>query len=518
MAKYIIISGSPRAGGNSDAIAEFAVRELNESGAETEVFRVRDLDVSPCIGCDRCKQTGTCIFRDDASVLIEKLKTADGVILAAPVYYTSLPGTVKVLTDRFYVNYNPWQGIAQAPKDRKFGVVFTYGGTPDEVAEKAVDVAAYAFKDLGFGNHRSVLCGMDIEKTSFANNSDYKRKVKQLTDWMIKTGTANTYTQENIRLQFPSSNPLIKKLGRGNHNGELIYNASGVLFNAKFSELWVNLTSHYTAHEQWVAVLLNGTFISRFMVQPGNSKLCLLRGLDPATAKEVTIIRDTQLMIGETLTLHGLELDGELLPVRERKLKIEFIGDSITSGEGAIGSAAEQDWAGAFFSTLNPYTWKLAEKLDAELRVFSQSGFGVTCTWDGNDFGALPAFYENERIFMRDKNDFSEWQPDAVVINLGTNDVSGNAAPDKFQAAVLDFLRLVRRCNPSAHIVWATGMLGKPFVDEIAAAVTAFGDKNCSVLDLPEVTPETIGARGHPGALNHDQAAEALCEHLRDIR
>jgi lysophospholipase L1-like esterase len=220
-------------------------------------------------------------------------------------------------------------------------------------------------------------------------------------------------------------------------------------------------------------------------------------------------------MVGETLTIPGVELDGELLPVRARPHKIEVIGDSITSGEGAVGSVMEQDWVSAFFSATNAYPWKLAERLDADVQVFSQSGFGVTCSWDGSDFGALPKYYGQEIIFADAPHDFTEWQPDAVVINLGTNDFGANANPSVFKQGVLDFLKLVRKHNPKAYIVWAVGMAGRPFPVEIQSAIAEIADDNCGYLELPEQNSGTLGSRAHPGELCHEQAAQTLYEHLR---
>ncbi|MDR3277921.1 MAG: flavodoxin family protein [Oscillospiraceae bacterium] len=188
MSGCVIINGSPRAGGNSDAITELAVRELTSAGVAPEAFYVRDHAIAPCIGCDRCKKTDVCVFQDSAAEIIGKLLKADAALLIAPIYYTSVPGTVKVLIDRFYVNYNFERGLKAPNPARKFGVVFTYGGTPDAEVMKAVDLVNYAFRDLGCGAQRSVLCGMNVEKTSFSANGAYRRRVCDLTAWLSQGG------------------------------------------------------------------------------------------------------------------------------------------------------------------------------------------------------------------------------------------------------------------------------------------------------------------------------------------
>jgi multimeric flavodoxin WrbA len=183
--KIVIINGSPRASGNSDAMTRLAESRLG-GAASTEVFYMRQNAVIPCVGCDSCKETDECVHDDSAAALIGRLKRADGALLFTPLYYTSVPGVVKVLFDRFYVEYNPWRyGLKTPSPNRRFGVVFTYGGSPADVVERAVELSAYAFADLGFGSHKSVMCAMNIEKDSFEKNGEYRREVERLLDWML---------------------------------------------------------------------------------------------------------------------------------------------------------------------------------------------------------------------------------------------------------------------------------------------------------------------------------------------
>ncbi len=93
-----------------------------------------------------------------------------------------------------------------------------------------------------------------------------------------------------------------------------------------------------------------------------------------------------------------------------------------------------------FFSSLRDYAYLTAKELDAEYRVFSQSGWGVCNTWDNNPNGALPKYYRqicglmksdmNEELGGNENFDFSSWQPDVIVVNLGTNDASAFDQPE----------------------------------------------------------------------------------------
>ena len=86
----------------------------------------------------------------------------------------------------------------------------------------------------------------------------------------------------------------------------------------------------------------------------------------------------------------------------------------------------------------------------------------------------------------------------------------------------MDVLKKVRARNPDAWIVWAFGMLGEGRMGAVLRAAVAraaaeCGDSRMCYLALPAATPDTMGARQHPGAACHRQAAQVLTERLRSI-
>ena len=232
--------------------------------------------------------------------------------------------------------------------------------------------------------------------------------------------------------------PQVRALGR--HTGRdpltLFWTASGIELEFTGSELWVDLFADYEVVEPWVSVELNGAWVARFAVNPGKSRVCLFRGMTPGKAKHVRLLKDVQAMHDDPahlLQITGLEYaDGEFLPLPEPVYRLEFVGDSITSGEGAIGAKPEEDWVGAFFSAENHYGRLTADALGAEYRCISQSGWGIVSGWDNDVRHILPPYYtrvcgvamgqRNAALGAQQENDFAAWQPDAVIVNLGTND------------------------------------------------------------------------------------------------
>lgn len=193
--------------------------------------------------------------------------------------------------------------------------------------------------------------------------------------------------------------PQVRALGR--HTGRdpltLFWTASGMELEFTGSELWVDLFADYEAVEPWVSVELNGAWVARFAVNPGKSRICLFRGMTPGKAKHLRLLKDVQAMHDDPahlLQITGLEYaGGEFLPLPEPQYRLEFVGDSITSGEGAIGAKPEEDWVGAFFSAENHYGRLTADALGAEYRCISQSGWGIVTGWDNDVRHVMPPYY-----------------------------------------------------------------------------------------------------------------------------
>lgn len=340
----------------------------------------------------------------------------------------------------------------------------------------------------------------------------------------------------------------------------LFWTGSGVECNVKGSELWIEIEADYMCYEPWISIVINGVYISRQMVEKGRRWICLFRNMNPNVIKNVKVLKEVQAMSGDDahcLQVHGFKTDGTFESLEEKPYKIEFIGDSITSGEGSIGALQEEDWISMWFSTANNYAVMTANALNADYHIISQSGWGVLTGWDNNPYSALPLYYDkvcgllkgekNKALGANEVYDFASWQPDAIVINLGTNDGGAFNSPEwqdeitgkiykqrlnedgtyneedlnAFKEAVINFLIKLRKYNSKAHLVWVYGMLGTPMEAAICSAIKGYqaktADQDISYLQLPDTTDETIGARCHPGVKAHEAAAKVLGEYLSKV-
>lgn len=99
--KVLILSGSPRKGGNSDVLCDEFMRGALESGNNAEKIFVASEKIAPCSACYYCRDNGgKCIHKDDMADILQKMIDADVIVLASPVYFYSIDAQLKALIDR----------------------------------------------------------------------------------------------------------------------------------------------------------------------------------------------------------------------------------------------------------------------------------------------------------------------------------------------------------------------------------------------------------------------------------
>jgi multimeric flavodoxin WrbA len=142
--KIVILKGSPRVNGNSAVLADQAAKGAREAGAHVESFILHNMDISPCDACDTCLETGgVCVIKDDMQGLYPKLREADAILIASPIYWFTFSAQLKVCIDRWYAMQIPG-GHELSGKD--IGIVIAYGDT-DPYNSGAVN-AIYTFESM----------------------------------------------------------------------------------------------------------------------------------------------------------------------------------------------------------------------------------------------------------------------------------------------------------------------------------------------------------------------------------
>lgn len=100
----IAINGSPREKGNTFYALEMIANELKNQDITTEIIHIGNKNIRGCTACGGCfqNQDERCVIDDEVNGIIQKMKAADGIIIASPVYYASITGTMKCFLDRAF--------------------------------------------------------------------------------------------------------------------------------------------------------------------------------------------------------------------------------------------------------------------------------------------------------------------------------------------------------------------------------------------------------------------------------
>ncbi len=118
MKKVLILSGSPRKGGNSDLLCDEFRRGAIEANNQVVKINVADKKIAPCRGCYACEKTGACAIKDDMADVLQAIIDADVLVLASPVYFYSIDAQLKAVIDRTVAR---WLEV----KDKEFYYIAT---------------------------------------------------------------------------------------------------------------------------------------------------------------------------------------------------------------------------------------------------------------------------------------------------------------------------------------------------------------------------------------------------------
>lgn len=259
----------------------------------------------------------------------------------------------------------------------------------------------------------------------------------------------------------------------------------------------------------------------------GEKTYLVANGLAPGR-HTFALVKRTEGEEGATV-FRGLALDdgaGLLAPPPRPARRIEFFGDSITSGMGNEAPPAGGDELGKDKNIERSYAAIAARQLGAEAHFTSQSGIGVMISWFPF---TMPDFYDQLSAVGDNSSrwDFSRWTPDVVVVNLMQNDSWLIGRDHKLQpepdeagriAAYQAFVGQLRALYPKAYIVCALGSMdatrrGSPWPGYVSAAVDrlrAAGDRRIDTLFFP-----FTGYEKHPRVAQHQANADLLTALVR---
>lgn len=102
MKRIMVILGGGRVNGNTSQLAEAFMNGAKEAGHQVEIVSLNKLNVNGCIGCNACRYGKSCVQKDDFNLLVPRIKTADLIVFASPLYFWTISSKIKAFIERFY--------------------------------------------------------------------------------------------------------------------------------------------------------------------------------------------------------------------------------------------------------------------------------------------------------------------------------------------------------------------------------------------------------------------------------
>ena len=288
-----------------------------------------------------------------------------------------------------------------------------------------------------------------------------------------------------------------------------------------------------------VAVYLDGERVIDEMVDRREKELTVFEGDTERTA-EVRVVKLSE-STNSVCGVSAVETDGSIKPAAEKALKMEFIGDSITCGYGVDDPEHKLTFKTDTEDCTKTYAYKTAEALDADVNLVSYSGYGIcsgyTTNGKQNTNQLVPTYYDKfgfsyTSFGFEKKADTIEWdhskfEPDVIVINLGTNDASWAGSNEENQAVYIsmydEFVRHVREVHPDSYIICSLGIMGNQLYPCIESMVEAYrkdtGDERISafMFDVQDVNADGYATDWHPTEATHEKAAKKLTDYIREL-
>ncbi len=359
-------------------------------------------------------------------------------------------------------------------------------------------------------------------------------KTTQKKETQGKTDNPTEPVVEARTVKLLKNESLFKRLGRTHLTQTGIacdHIASGIEFTAVMKgDVKLKITSKIiktNSPKSYFTVYIDGERQDK-RYEVGGTQNLLIASFETQGEHTIKIVRQTEnnYTVSEfkELSFTGYMLDRP----EDKELYIEVIGDSITCGMGNIGvNGCSEPQSSLWEDGSQSYGYMLAEDLDADYSIISQSGIGLSASWDD----PMVPFYTCAS-YNRDtttQHDFKR-VPDLVIINLGTNDYfiggtnSGHAnkaqaTPEALKTKAKEFIELVRtKYGEDVPIIWTIGLIGvgQNYVDATKAAVTELGGEAVGLYFLKTAAGELGAGQNHPSINDNVSLKNQLIDLIND--
>lgn len=181
--KTLILNGSPRKNGDTAALVKLLTKMLK---GEYKIINTFYSNISPCTDCRRCQKNGVCGISDDMNEVYEYTKDCDNIVIASPIYFSELTGTLLNVCSRFQSFYCSRRFLNTEPvKTRKKGGIILVGGG-DGNFDTAEKTAKTLLRQVGADSFFPLVCSHDTDNVPADKDQRAANGILKLADFFNK--------------------------------------------------------------------------------------------------------------------------------------------------------------------------------------------------------------------------------------------------------------------------------------------------------------------------------------------
>ncbi|MBQ8821782.1 MAG: lipase [Lachnospiraceae bacterium] len=350
-------------------------------------------------------------------------------------------------------------------------------------------------------------------------------------------------------MKYVLNDKNVKLLGRTMLVGEnlwMAWSATGVEFAFEGKELSITVLGGKAATDYSVnncfariGIYVDGIRVTTDLVRQKEKVYEIIKG-DVVRKVKVRVIKLSEAPMS-TIAIAPIETEGVITPTEKSVHRFEFIGDSITCGYGVDDLDLRNTFSTATEDVTQGYAYLTAGELGADANIISCSGYGVLSGYTDNPAvqntsELLPPYYEklgfSRDFFAGDISpqdvdwDFRSYQPELIVLNLGTNDNSfcqeEQSRWEEFMGRYVEFLKVIRRNNPSAQLLCVYGVMEDRIAPSVEKAVESYqkqtGDEKITFLPIqPDDGSRGYAVDYHPAPATHREASQIVVEKIKKL-
>lgn len=173
MKKVLILSGSPRHGGNSDTLCDEFAKGAIETGNIVEKIFVADKNINYCKACYACKDTGICAIKDDMADVLQKMLDSDVIVLSSPVYFYSICAQLKAVIDRTVARWLEF-------KDKEFYYIMTAAEDESTTTDCTLECFRGLAACLDGSKEMGIICAKGVYERGEINGTKYLQQAYEM--------------------------------------------------------------------------------------------------------------------------------------------------------------------------------------------------------------------------------------------------------------------------------------------------------------------------------------------------